>query len=233
MKKTTLLFIFSLFMGTAVFSQSNGQCYPTDTSLDREKLIEGRDDFLSKFQTNSNTVSFYREQLNTLYNKDTNTHVRMYFLLGVDQFPGIMPRLAMVTFPDSNCVIDNEPTALISSHYSDTGKFISTSSDTITNGISNWRNIYRNDSLQGYKIRHGYNFTWDTIFAACAADTNDLHINYTIFYDTAGVPAIHLVLSDRYKQDPDPKSSTRVYLDFAEPCPKLCGSLIGNKEEEE
>ncbi|GAB5416935.1 MAG: hypothetical protein Crog4KO_18020 [Crocinitomicaceae bacterium] len=209
------------------------QCDPTDSTLTGGELKIYKEHFSSVFGTSGAAISFDRDSVDKLCQMDSaNTFVRLYFGAKHDTL-GHLPFVIMVPFKKTNCANDITSTVLVSQSNGDSSVFMNGESDEVQNALTQWRGLYNLDSLAGYSQRWGYRFTWTTVFDACVEDTNDLHVSFAIMNDTTyndtgfvDSLSIHMVLSDKSVEDPRTGTGDRLFLDFSEPCPKLCGSLV-------
>ncbi len=231
MRNTLIIFMFFGLHLTAL-CQILPTCNPTDSTMTDSTKNVYRDTFQSIFQTKYSYSNIDRTYLNELYATDTNTFVRLYFTYPDAPFPGQSPGIVLVTYPMDDCSLDLTGTVLTGFNPVTKGSRGGTNNE-ITEGIARWRAIYQDEALQNFDPVAGYNFTWKTIFDACEKERNDLHIIYGVIQDTTNDSlAIHMILSNPSKTTIIP--ANRVFLDFALPCPKLCGQLAteGIKEED-
>lgn len=240
--KTSALFTF-VFLMTAMCSigQSSNNpktvidCNPTDSSMSKRSASLYRDVFETTFNVSETSVDFKRENLDTVYRKDTNTNVRIYFTLSeLKDNLGVLPGLLLVPFHKDSCEVESLDNVLgiDKKGVAGTPGPISTSQML---GMSTWQQIYGNENLSNFDTVFGYNFTWETVFNACGADTNDLRVAFGVLEDTVkNTLSLHMILTNPHDENQN-LTNNKVFLDFSKPCPKMCGWLItgvGTRKEE-
>lgn len=170
---------------------------------------------------------FNLKKLKELYYQDTNTYVRIYFTLPQATFPS-NPGALMVPFSKSDCYTDKSTVLLSDYAGGKMGKW----TNEMKAELKNWRAVYDSLSPSVYDIVYGYNFIWDSVFVACADSSQDLKVVFglsALDADSSGKLAFHMYLTSINGKGP---GSGRQFVDFALPCPKLCGNSVMKEEED-
>lgn len=216
-------------------SSASGQllnCNPYDSTISVQTVRANKGEFKKVFNTHQASVFFKRGLIDSLYQRDTATHVRLYFILPVDSVLPCNPRLVMIPYSQANCDLDIYDTVLFSTYGSGTTSYLGPAGkDSLVEPFIWWQEQYEQNMFlaDSFNVVYGYNYKWDSLFAACThGDTlHDLAVKFGIKTneiapgdDTTKAYTLDLYLTTPAGQD---AAGNQSFYDFSRPCPHFCG----------